>query len=104
MELCVVNSDVKGQNNQTSVLIRVYCFARRIAERGLSLGGSAGGVSNVLLPSTFSYCQGKMRNGIWGLESMQNFFLPLRLPAGEGGPSCPVLRSGSYLHVLLESF
>ncbi|XP_041315385.1 2-oxoglutarate and iron-dependent oxygenase domain-containing protein 3 isoform X1 [Pyrgilauda ruficollis] len=42
---------------------------RRIAERGLSLGGSDGGVSSVLLFSTFFYCQGKIINAFFGAEA-----------------------------------
>lgn len=65
-ELHVVNNDIKGQSNQTSVLIGGYCFACRIAERGLSLGGSDGGVSSVLLLFTFFYYQGKIINAFLG--------------------------------------
>ncbi|KFP70068.1 2-oxoglutarate and iron-dependent oxygenase domain-containing protein 3, partial [Acanthisitta chloris] len=49
---------------------------RRIAERGLSLGGSDGGVSSVLLLSTFFYCQGKMINAFFGYfgDKIQDIF------------------------------
>lgn len=80
-ELHVVNKDIKAQSNQTPVLIWDYCFACRIAERGLALGGSDGGVSSVLLFSTFFYCQGKIINAFfwgWG-EEMEIFFLLFRL-------------------------
>lgn len=75
-ELHVVNKDIKEQSNQTSVLIWDYCFACRIAERGLSLGGSDGGVSSVLLLSTFFYCQGKIINAFFGAEVRRWRFFP----------------------------
>lgn len=76
-----VNKDITAQSDQISVLIWGYCFACRIAERGLSFGGSDGGVSSVLLLFTFSYFQGDL----WDYKCIlgargdnTEFFLPLR--------------------------
>lgn len=82
MKLYAVNNDIKGQSNQIPVLMwGCSCFACRIAERGLSLGGSDGGVSSVLLLFTFSYFRGEL----WGYKCILRargdnieFFLPLR--------------------------
>lgn len=66
---------LKDKVIKTSVLIWGCCFACRVAERGLSLGGSDGGVSSVLLLFTFSYFQGELWDykSIFGARGNQRF-------------------------------